>query len=131
MNRPVVYDTGTLIAAGRAQRTVWHRHRGYLLAGTVPRVPAAAVVEAWRVRVAKSRLSLLLRGCQVVPLDHAMAREVGELLERAGTADPVDAAVVVLAARLRAVVPTSNEDGLRRLLARLGPAGATVTVVPA
>lgn len=56
------------------------------------------------------------------------AREIGELLGQAGTSDPVDGAVAVLAARLAAAVATSDPDDLRHLLDRLGSRGKLVTL---
>lgn len=55
---------------------------------------------------------------------------MGELLGQAETSDPVDGAVAVLAAGLGAVVLTSDPDGIRHLLARLGPDGKRAEVVP-
>jgi len=59
-------------------------------------------------------MSRLLKGCQIVEdFPEAGARAVGELCDRAGTSDVVDALVVLLAKQLRArMVITSDPDDL-------------------
>lgn len=126
--RPVVYDAGMLIAAERSQTKVWRAHRAYLTAGGVPQVPAAVVAQVWRDGARQARLAHLLKGCDVMVMDETSAREIGELLGQAGTSDPVDGAVAVLAARLAAAVATSDPDDIRHLLDRLGSRGKLVTL---
>lgn len=126
--RPVVYDAGMLIAAERSQTKVWRAHRAYLTAGGVPQVPAPVVAQVWRDGARQARLAQVLKGCDVMAMDETSAREIGELLGQAGTADPVDGAVAVLAARLGAAVATSDPDDIRHLLDRLGSRGKLVTL---
>lgn len=126
--RPVVYDAGMLIAAERSQTKVWIAHRAYLTAGGVPLVPAAVVAQVWRDGARQARLAQLLKGCDVALMDETAAREIGELLARAGTSDPVDGAVAVLAVRQRATIATSDPDDIRHLLDRLGGRGKLVAV---
>jgi hypothetical protein len=126
--RPVVYDAGMLIAAERSQTKVWRAHRAYLTAGGVPQVPAPVVAQVWRDGARQARLAQLLKGCDVAAMDETSAREVGELLGQAGTSDPVDGAVAVLAARLGAAVATSDPDDIRHLLDRLGSRGKLVSL---
>ncbi|MBW8090384.1 MULTISPECIES: type II toxin-antitoxin system VapC family toxin [Streptomyces] len=126
--RPVVYDAGMLIAAERSQVKVWRAHRAYLTAGGVPQVPAPVVAQVWRDGARQARLAHLLKGCDVAVMDETAAREVGELLARAGTSDPVDGAVAVLAAWQEATIVTSDPDDIRQLLDRLGSRGKLVTV---
>ncbi|MFE9061249.1 PIN domain-containing protein [Streptomyces violaceusniger] len=126
--RPVVYDAGMLIAAERSQPKVWRAHRAYLTAGGVPLVPAAVVAQVWRDGARQARLAQLLKGCDVAVMDETAARETGELLARAGASDPVDGAVAVLAVRRRATIATSDPDGIRHLLDRLGSLGKLVAV---
>ncbi|MDX3225808.1 twitching motility protein PilT [Streptomyces sp. ME19-01-6] len=126
--RPVVYDAGMLIAAERSQTKVWRAHRTYLTAGGVPQVPAPVVAQVWRDGDRQARLAQLLKGCDVAAMDETSAREVGELLGQAGTSDPVDGAVAVLAARLGAAVATSDPDDIRHLLDRLGSRGKLVSL---
>jgi hypothetical protein len=121
--RPFVYDAGALIAAERNRAAFWRAHRSYLLAGGVPVVPAAVVAQVWRDGARQAQLARMLSGCDVAALDHSPARKVGNLLGQAGTSDPVDGAVAVLAAGLGAVVVTSDPGDIQHLLDRLGPAG--------
>lgn len=126
--RAVVYDAGMLIAAERSQTKVWRAHRAYLTAGGVPQVPAAVVAQVWRDGARQARLAQLLKGCDVAVMDETSAREIGELLAQAGTSDPVDGAVAVLAARLEATIATSDPEDIRHLLDRLGSRGKLVSV---
>ncbi|MFD8381879.1 twitching motility protein PilT [Streptomyces sp. NPDC059679] len=126
--RPVVYDAGMLIAAERSQTKVWRAHRAYLTAGGVPQVPAPVVAQVWRDGARQARVAQLLKGCDVAAMDETSAREIGELLGQAGTSDPVDGAVAVLAVRLGAAVATSDPDDIRHLLDRLGSRGKLVSL---
>ncbi|GAA3360067.1 hypothetical protein GCM10017744_041240 [Streptomyces antimycoticus] len=126
--RPVVYDAGMLIAAERSRTKVWRAHRAYLTAGGVPQVPAAVVAQVWRDGARQARLAQLLKGCDVAVMDETAAREIGELLALAGTSDPVDGAVAVLAVRQGAAIATSDPDDIRHLLDRLGTRGKLVAV---
>jgi len=55
----------------------------------------------------------------VVPLDEPTAKGAGVLCGKAGTADVVDASVVIAARLLAQTVLTSDPDDLRRLDGRL------------
>jgi len=90
-----------------------------LRAGVLPMVPAAVLGQAWRGTSRQARLSRLLTGCQVLPLDETTAREGGVLYSKAKTSDIVDAVVVVLASRYHAGVVTSNRSDLEILAAAL------------
>ncbi len=57
----------------------------------------------------------MLRGCEIVAFGPHESHGVGSLLGRAGTADVVDAHVVVTAAGRPATVLTSDPDDLRHL----------------
>ncbi|MEU9962027.1 PIN domain-containing protein [Streptomyces sp. NPDC050982] len=128
--KPFLYDAGALIAAERSHVAFWRAHRSYLAAGGVPLVPAPVVAQAWRDGARQAQLARLLGGCDVPPLDHHLARSVGELLGRADVPDPVDGAVAVLAARLGASVFTSDPDDIQHLLDHLGPAGKRARIWP-
>lgn len=82
--------------------------------GLVPTIPSPVIIEAWR-GGRQARLSRLIHDCRVDGLDEARARRAGELCGRAGSNDPVDAAVIESAARRRDVVLTSDPDDLRIL----------------
>lgn len=128
--RPALYDAGALIAAERNHTAFWRAHRSYLIAGGVPLAPAPVVAQVWRDGARQAQLARLLNGCEVPVLDHTLARRVGQLLGQAGTSDPVDGAVAVLAADIGAVIVTSDPGDIQHLLDRLGPAGKRAEVDP-
>jgi predicted nucleic acid-binding protein len=113
--RPVVYDTGVLIAADRSQRRTWAEHRVRLEAGAIPLVPSPVVAQASR-SPQQVQLRRLLRGCEVVPFDEAAAHRAGSLLAKTRTKDIVDASVAVLSIRHGADVVSDDAEDLRRLL---------------
>ena len=113
----VTLDTGGLIAVDRDDRRVI-----VLLArATETRarvtVPASALAQAVRRPERQVRLARLVRQptTDVVPLDRVDATNVGRLLAASGTADVVDAHVVICARRANQRVVTSDPDDLRLL----------------
>lgn len=113
----VTLDAGALVAFERNdRRTV------AILARAVERrlpivVPAGVVGQVWRDGRRQVRLVRLLssRTVEVEPLDDARARAAGQLCGVTGTADVIDASVV-LGARTRGdVVLTSDVADLGRL----------------
>jgi predicted nucleic acid-binding protein len=112
-----------LIAAERNIRRFWvHFDRALTSDRTIP---APVLAQTWR-GPRSARIALLLRSCVIEPLDESLAKEAGELLARAGTADAIDAIVVASAARRRDVILTSDAADLRRLAAA---ARGRVTVI--
>ncbi len=111
--RPVVLDAGALIAIERADRRIV---RLLELADQV-HVPGAVVAQVWRNPARQVRLVRVLATEEVTiaPLDGAEARAVGQLCGASGTADVVDASVVLLARRVAGVAVTSDSDDLRRI----------------
>ncbi len=108
--RPVVLDTGVLIAVERADRRVI---RLLELAEEI-HVPAAVVAQAWRNPARQVRLVRVLAAdpVQVHALDDEEAKAVGHLCGASGTSDVVDASVVLLARRVGGVTVTSDPDDL-------------------
>ncbi len=129
MTDSITLDAGALIAVDRGDSEVWSDLKTIVSEGTVPVIPTPVVVEAWR-GARQARLGQLLRLCRIEPLDQASAREAGELCGRAGTADPVDAVVIVSADRRGGVVLTSDVDDLRHLASWLPSTGPRLTVQP-
>ena len=115
----VTYDAGALVAAERSDRALWALHRRTLERGLRPTVPAGVLGQAWR-GGPQAELSRLLKGCRVEPLDEVRARAAGAACGRAGTADPIDAAVAVGAITRGDLVVTSDDGDLRRLAEALG-----------
>jgi len=113
----VTYDTGALIAAERAERRMWARHRALLTLREVPTVPAPVVAQSWRGGGRQALLARLLTGCHVELLDDGQARSVGSLATRAATTDIVDACVVEGALRRHDLVVSSDPGDLRAIAA--------------
>lgn len=125
--RPVVYDTGVLIAADRGERRVWAEHRVRLEAGVVPLLPAPVVAQASR-GPHQAQLRRLIRGCEVVAFDEVAAHRAGALLGRSQTKDVVDASVATLAIQRAADVISDDADDIVRLLATARPKPAIFDV---
>jgi hypothetical protein len=113
----VTLDAGGLIAVDRNDRQVT-----VLLARAAETrarvtIPASALAQAVRRPERQVRLARLIRQptTDVIPLDRVDATNIGRLLAASGTADVVDAHVVVCASRAHQRVVTSDPDDLRRL----------------
>jgi hypothetical protein len=80
-------------------------------------VPGAVLAQVWRNPARQVRLVRILAAEEVTvaALDGVEARAVGQLCGASGTADVVDASVVLLARRAGAVVVTSDAHDLRRV----------------
>ncbi|MSV32784.1 MAG: hypothetical protein EXQ57_09715 [Bryobacterales bacterium] len=80
-------------------------------------IPATALAQAMRNPARQARLSRLIRqvGTDLVALDGPDSTAVGMVLARTGTADIVDAHVVVCALRAGQTVATSDPADLRRI----------------
>ncbi len=120
MTDPITLDAGALVAVDRGDHGTWSDLKTMVRAGSVPVIPTSIVVETWR-GARQGRLGQLLRLCDVEPLDEATARRAGELCGRAGTADPIDAVVIVSASRRGGIVLTSDAADLAHLVSHLGP----------
>lgn len=84
-------------------------------------IPATALAQAMRNPAKQARLSRLIRqaSTDLIALDGPDATGVGLLLARTGTADVVDAHVVVCARRSGQAVVTSDPEDLKRLAPEL------------
>ncbi|MGH9155126.1 MAG: PIN domain-containing protein [Acidimicrobiales bacterium] len=80
-------------------------------------VPAGVLAQAWRGGSRQARLARFLaaRGVEVEVLTDAVARAAGVVCGHAGTADIVDASVVVAARRHGAAVVSSDRADLEVL----------------
>jgi len=123
----VDYDAGVFIAAERNDREVWADHRARLEVGIVPVTTAPVVAQVSR-SARQVPLRRLLEGCEIVAFSSGDAHDVGALLDRASSSDVVDAHVVVVAARRRAVALTADTADLQRLADNL-PEPVTVLAV--
>jgi hypothetical protein len=123
----VVYDVAVLVAADRNERRAWAEHKARLELGVIPLVPAPVVVQVSR-SPQQAQLRRFLTGCVVVPLGEREAHEAGRLLGTTRTADVVDAVVVTIAVRRKAMILTSDPDDIKRLVRASGRGVVVVTV---
>jgi predicted nucleic acid-binding protein len=123
----VVYDAAVLVAADRNERRAWVEHKARLELGVIPLVPAPVVAQVSR-SPQQAQLRRFLSGCVVVPLGESEAHEAGRLLARARTADVVDAVVVTIALRQKAVILTSDPDDIERLVRASGREVAVIAI---
>jgi len=115
----VVYDAGALIAIDRRNDRMRALHAELVRQERIPLVPAIVVAQASR-SPKQVALRMMLRGCEVVPVDLGWAHVIGAALGGAGKSDVVDAAVVTLAVRHAARVVTSDPDDLLTLADAMG-----------
>lgn len=117
MTAGITLDAGALIALDRDDRRVIALLARADERGARVTIPATALAQAVRRPERQARLARLVRqpGTDVVPLDRVDATSVGRLLAASGTADVVDAHVVVCARRAGQRVATSDPGDLRRL----------------
>lgn len=110
-------DAGGLIAIDRNHRPVLALLARAMERGLRVTIPATALAQVLRNPARQARLSRLVRqpGTDLMPLDGPDATAVGLVLARTGTADIVDAHVVVCAQRARQAVVTSDAADLRRI----------------
>jgi hypothetical protein len=116
----LILDAGALLAIERADREVVALLKRELEQGRVPLTHGAIIGQVWRGGSGRqARLARLLPGLEIVPLDAALGRRAGVLLREAGTADVVDAALVLLARDADSVL-TSDAGDIALLAAAAG-----------
>lgn len=117
MRPGVTLDAGGLIALERNDRRVIALLARASEVNVRVTVPATALAQAIRYPARQVRIARLIRQptTDVVALDRVDAASVGRLLANSGTADVVDAHVVVCAIRSGQQVVTSDPDDLQHL----------------
>ena len=122
----VTLDAGALIALDRDDRRVIVLLARAAETRSTVTVPAGALAQAIRRPERQARLARLLRQptTDVRALDRVDAVHVGRLLAASGTADVVDAHVVVCARRARQRIVTTDPDDI----GRLDPAGELIVL---
>jgi predicted nucleic acid-binding protein len=123
----VLYDAAVLVAADRNERRAWAEHKARLEFGIVPLVPAPVVAQVSR-SPQQAQLRRFLAGCAVLPLGESEAHEAGQLLGKTRTTDVVDAVVVTMALRRKAIILTGDPADIRRLVEASGRAVAVVAI---
>ncbi len=106
----LVLDAGAVIAAERGDRELLRLLKGERKLGRTPRTHGGVVGQVWRGGPRQARLAVMLKGVDVVALDEDLGRRAGVLLGAAGSADVVDAALVLLAADGDELVTSDPED---------------------
>lgn len=113
----LVVDAGALLAVDRDDRAMIARLRVAHQNGLELRSNAMVVAQVWRDRRGRqANLARVLRAVDVRAVSHSNGREAGVLLVESGTADPIDATVVLLAAPGDRIL-TSDPKDLTRLAA--------------
>jgi DNA-binding transcriptional MocR family regulator len=117
----LVLDAGALVAVDRDDRAMIARLRAAEKQGLELRSNAMVVAQAWRDRLGRQAgLARLLRAVDVRPVAHSDGRAAGVLMAAAGTADAIDATVVLLAGPGDRILTSDPGD-----LTRLAAAGAS------
>jgi hypothetical protein len=111
----LILDAGALLAVDRNDRAMIARLEVAKRSGLELRSNAMAVAQVWRDRRGRQvSLARLLQAVDVRTVSPADGRAAGELLADAGTADPIDATVVLMAAPGDRIL-TSDPGDLTRL----------------
>jgi len=122
----LVLDAGALVAVDRGDRPMMARLAVAQQHGLELRSNAMVVAQVWRDRQGRhASLARLLRAVDVRAISHEDGRQAGVLLGQAGTTDPVDATVVLLA-RPGDRIMTSDPDDLTRLASAAGKSAVIV-----
>ncbi len=94
----LILDAGALVAVERADRSMVARLRVAAEHGLDLRTNAMVVAQVWRDgRGRQAGLARLLRAVDVRAVDEPAGRAAGVLLAAAGTSDPINATVALLA----------------------------------
>ncbi|MGH9128101.1 MAG: twitching motility protein PilT [Acidimicrobiales bacterium] len=116
----LVLDAGALVAVDRGDRAMIARLRVAERSGMGLRSNGVVVAQVWRDPTGRqAELARLLRSVDVRAVDERLGRDAGVLLGRAGTSDPVDATVVVVASPGDRIL-TSDPRDIRGLVAASG-----------
>lgn len=120
-------DAGALIhVEGNPRGRVYGACRDVLEAGVPALLPTVVLAQVWRAGPRQAPLAMLRRMCRSVPFTEDVAEAVGRLLARSGTADVVDAAVIIAAISHGGAVLTSDPGDLKLLA---DAAGASVPLI--
>ena len=116
----LILDSGALVAVDRDDRAMTARLRAAQQHGLDLRSNAMVIAQVWRDRHGRQvNLARLLRAVDVRTVTQQDGRNAGALQAAAGTADPIDATVVLLAAPGDRIL-TSDPGDLTRLAEAAG-----------
>lgn len=120
----MIFDAGYLVAFDRSEKRARSLAAALRRRGGRFHTSHPVLAQVWRSGGRQARLAALSRGFVIHPLDDG--RAVGRLLGLTGTADVVDAHLVLLGAHLDEPILTSDPNDLRRLAETLGPAAPRI-----
>jgi hypothetical protein len=119
----LILDAGALLAVDRNDRAMIARLEVASRSGLELRSNAMAVAEVWRDRRGRQvSLARQLQAVDVRAVSPGDGRAAGELLADAGTADPIDATVVLLAGPGDRILTSDPADLIRLAEAARNPA---------
>ena len=95
---------------------IWSLCRRENLAGRQPLLPSIVLAQIWRGGARQAAVAHVVKTAQVIDVDDPMARRIGKLLGRSGTADVVDAMVAIVAMDAGAAVVTSDPVDIGKLV---------------
>lgn len=123
----IVLDAGALVAIERGDRDMVALIKGERRENRAPLTHGDVIGQVWRGgHRRQTNLARLLPGVDVNPIDDSLGRRVGVLLADAGSADVIDAAVVILAHDGDVIFTSDPAD----LVTLAQVAGRHVEVVP-
>ncbi len=109
----IALDSGVLIALERGSVHAWAWLRRAAERGEEPLVNVAAIAEVWR-RPPSHSVARALAGCEVEPVDEALARAAGEAIGAIG-AGLGDALIAASAARRGMALVTTDAADMHAL----------------
>jgi hypothetical protein len=122
----LVLDAGVFVAVERDDRALIARLRVAQRHGMELRSNAIVVAQVWRdPQGRQARLARLLRSVDVRSVDDEVGRAAGVLIGQAGTQDPIDATLMLLAHPGDRIL-TSDPQDIQRLV---NAAGRSVPVI--
>jgi hypothetical protein len=111
----LILDAGAFVGVDRNDRAVLARLAAAQRNGLELRTNSMVVAQVWRDRQGRqANLARLLQAVKVQPIGDQEGREAGALLGQTGTADAIDATVVLLAHPGDRIL-TSDPDDLTKL----------------
>jgi hypothetical protein len=123
----LILDAGALEAVDRDDRAMIARLRASQQHGLELRTNAMVVAQVWRGQHGRQvNLARLLQAVDVRAISQTDGRDAGVLLAATGTADPIDATVVLLAVPGDRIL-TSDPSDISRLAATAGNRAIVVT----
>lgn len=110
-----VLDAGALVGVDKRDRQVGALLRVFQREGVQVLTSAGVVAQVWRDGRRQADLARVLAGTDVLQLDEATARKVGEVLKVNRSDDIVDAHIALMTGP-KDVVLTSDDIGIKALL---------------